>query len=319
VKRRISPFRLGLFVVVSVLIVLGGMLWVGSVKLFQNTDTYATVFDFSIQGLQEGAPVKYLGVGVGQVSSISVGRDDRFIVVVFDVDKGFRITDDTVAVLDSAGIAGQTFLSLERRPGEHVAKPSLPFSVRYPLIPARAGGGMAGLERQAKRIMQQINQADIPGLVRAWRQAARQVGGAVEAGDIRQTLDNIRSAAADLQTILHGLRGPAEPPQWRRVFRDISATADALRKSTEDLSRQMNALPPGALASLDNQVKGMVTAGEKTIGSLNRQTNEVVGTLQQSVLEVNRLLAEMQRLVRSLQQSPGRILEQRRGVEPFRR
>lgn len=317
-KRRISPFRLGLFVVVGVLIVLGGLLWVGSVKLFQSTDTYATVFDFSIQGLQEGAPVRYLGVGVGQVSSISVGRDDRFIVVVFDVDKGFRITDDTVAVLDSAGIAGQTFLSLERRPGEQVTKPSLPFSVRYPLIPARAGG-MAGLEQQARRIMQQIDQADIPGLVREWRQAARQVGGAVEAGDIRRTLGNIRSAAADLQAILHGLRGPAQSPQWRRVFRDISATADALRKSTEDLSRQVNALPPGALASLDNQVKGMVAAGEKTIGSLNRQTNEVVGTLQQSVLEVNRLLTEMQRLVRSLRQSPGRILEQRRSVEPFRR
>lgn len=317
-KRRISPFRLGLFVLVGVVIVLGGMLWVGSVRLFQSTDKYATVFDFSIQGLQVGAPVKYLGVGVGQVSSISVGRDDRFVVVVFDVDKGFRITDHTVAALDSAGIAGQTFLSLERRPGEKVAKPSLPFSVRYPLIPARAGG-VAGLEQQARRIMRQIDQADIPGLVREWRQAARQVGGAVEAGDIRRTLDNIRSAAADLQTILHGLRGPAQSPQWRRVFGDISATADALRRSTEDLSRQVNALPPGALASLDNQVKGMVAAGEKTIGSLNRQTNEVVSTLQQSVLEVNRLLTEMQRLVRSLRQSPGRILEQRRSVEPFRR
>src|SRR5215469_11660429 len=63
-------YRLGLFVVVS-LTVLAVLLFVlGGRKLFQPTYTFETYFDESVAGLDIGAPLRYRGVPLGQVSEI---------------------------------------------------------------------------------------------------------------------------------------------------------------------------------------------------------------------------------------------------------
>lgn len=317
-KRKVSPFKLGLFVLTGIIIFLSGMLWVGAVRIFESTRTYAAVFNFSVGGLQKGAPVKYLGVETGDVKSIAIGPDDRYVVVLLGVKKNFKVDKDTVVELDSGGIAGQPFLTLVRLRGQQVTKPALPFSLKYPVIPTRRGG-MARLENRARQIMSQIDKANIPGLVKAWRQTAQELSGAVSGGDIRQTMVNLREASARLEVVLKRLSSTGKPEQWHRVFRDITTTADNLRQSTGRLSAQLDALPPDALADLNKRMEKIVGTGEKTLSSFNRQSDQTVAMLEKSLLEVNRLLAEMQQLVRSLRQSPGRILEQPRSSEPFKR
>ncbi|MEJ2031940.1 MAG: MlaD family protein [Deltaproteobacteria bacterium] len=317
-KRKVSPFKLGLFVLAGILILMAGMLWIGAVEIFQSTKDYTAVFDFSVGGLQKGAPVKYLGVQIGDVKTIGIGPDDRFVEVVLSVDKNFKVVENTVVQLDSGGIAGQPYLSLVRLRGQKVEKPSLPFTVKYPVIPTRRGS-MARMENQAKQVLNQLEKANIPGLVSAWRQTAQELSGAVAGGDIRRTIDNLQAASAHLEDILKGLSGTGKPEQWRGVFRDITATADNLRRSTSELSAQLKGLPPDALNKLNQRIERMVTTGEKAVSSFNRQSDQTMAMLDKSLVEVNRLLAEMERLVRSLRQSPGEILEQPRRSEPFKR
>ncbi|MDA8163862.1 MAG: MlaD family protein [Desulfobacteraceae bacterium] len=314
-KRKISPFKLGLFVLAGAIVLLGGLLWIGAVKLFRPTETYAAIFTFSIGGLQKGAPVKYLGVEAGEVSTVDIGPDDRSVVVLLNVSKKVKVDGHTVAELESGGITGKPFLSLIRMP-QPVERPRLPFAVKHPVIPTRRGG-IAQMEEQAKRIMSQLEQADLPGLVREWRQTAQEVSGAVASGDIRQTIGNVRAASADLQAILQGLSGAGKPEQWRGIFRDIVATADNLRRSTGRLSAQLDALPPEALADLNRRMDKVVATGEHTLTTFNKQGDQTMAMLEKSLLEVNRLLSEMEQLAGSLRQSPGRILEQPRSAEPF--
>ena len=62
--------RLGLFVVVSLSALVAALLLLGGRKWFQPTFTFETYFDESVAGLELGAPVRFRGVPLGEVSEI---------------------------------------------------------------------------------------------------------------------------------------------------------------------------------------------------------------------------------------------------------
>jgi ABC-type transporter Mla subunit MlaD len=63
-------YRLGLFVVVSVIALAVLLFVLGGRKLFQPTYTFETYFASSVAGLEIGAPLRYRGVPLGEVSEI---------------------------------------------------------------------------------------------------------------------------------------------------------------------------------------------------------------------------------------------------------
>src|SRR5215831_134277 len=63
-------YRLGLFVVVSVTALAVLLFVLGGRKLFQPTYTFETYFAESVAGLEVGAPLRYRGVPLGEVSEI---------------------------------------------------------------------------------------------------------------------------------------------------------------------------------------------------------------------------------------------------------
>src|SRR5215471_14808712 len=63
-------YRLGLFVTVSIIAIAVLLFVLGGRKLFQPTLTFETYFNESVAGLEIGAPLRYRGVPMGQVSEI---------------------------------------------------------------------------------------------------------------------------------------------------------------------------------------------------------------------------------------------------------
>jgi ABC-type transporter Mla subunit MlaD len=63
-------YRLGLFVVVSILALAVLLFVLGGRKLFQPTYTFETYFAESVAGLEIGSPLRYRGVPLGEVSEI---------------------------------------------------------------------------------------------------------------------------------------------------------------------------------------------------------------------------------------------------------
>lgn len=75
---------------------------------------YAIYFDNSVAGLPRGAPVKLKGIAVGVVDEIHfVSRENDRILVIADIVETAPIRQDTVASIESQGITGTTYLSLE--------------------------------------------------------------------------------------------------------------------------------------------------------------------------------------------------------------
>jgi phospholipid/cholesterol/gamma-HCH transport system substrate-binding protein len=63
-------YRLGLFVVVSIIALSVLVFVLGGRKLFQPTYTFESYFDESVAGLDVGAPLRFRGVPLGEVSEI---------------------------------------------------------------------------------------------------------------------------------------------------------------------------------------------------------------------------------------------------------
>ena len=82
----------------------------GSVDLF-GSDAYIISAKFgSIEGLEVAASVEIAGVPVGKVKRISLEENEARVEM--EIQKGTRISDDTIASIRTKGIIGDKFIKL---------------------------------------------------------------------------------------------------------------------------------------------------------------------------------------------------------------
>src|SRR5262245_24141815 len=128
--------RLGLFVTVSLVLLAGVLFLLSGRKLFQPTFTFETYFDESIAGLDLGAPVRFRGVPLGQVTAIMTSgatyekdtpfdqRHEYIVVrakVTLSAEEAERLERDAPQLIKRglrvqtqlAGITGQQYLSID--------------------------------------------------------------------------------------------------------------------------------------------------------------------------------------------------------------
>ena len=71
-SKKINTTSIGLFIVIGLALGVAGLLLFSSSKLFTTTREAIVYFDDSLNGLNEGAPVKYRGVTIGSVKRVMV-------------------------------------------------------------------------------------------------------------------------------------------------------------------------------------------------------------------------------------------------------
>lgn len=76
-------------------------------------DLYLAIEDESVAGLNLNAPVKYSGVDVGKVQEIGLDPGDpQRVNLLFAIERGTPIKEDTVAVLKTQGLTGIAYVEL---------------------------------------------------------------------------------------------------------------------------------------------------------------------------------------------------------------
>ena len=125
----------GAFVLLLGSALIAGALWLASGGAFRkHYDLYLAIEDESVAGLNLNAPVKFNGVEVGKVRDIQLDpANPERVRLLFAIERGTPIRDDTVAVLKTQGLTGIAYVELA---GSSADAPPLRISgtERYPVI-----------------------------------------------------------------------------------------------------------------------------------------------------------------------------------------
>jgi phospholipid/cholesterol/gamma-HCH transport system substrate-binding protein len=270
--RKSTNLSIGIFVILGVIIGFAAIIWVGATSYFQKGTTYISYFDESVQGLQTDSPVKFRGVDVGQVGAIRVAPDNHLIGVVMKINMREGLQRNAVAQLKAAGITGIMFVELDlKKPGEPDLSPKIDFPAEYPLIPTHPSE-IQRLVTGFNEIVKKFNEIDTKALsdqLFATTKAMEDFFKGKEmvsimtrlnasAGNLErltgradktladsrldQTLAETREALKGGRTMLAtvndqvlAMQLPATVGKTREIARELQATSNNLRQSSETL------------------------------------------------------------------------------------
>lgn len=125
----------GGFVLLLSAALIGGVLWLAAGGAFQkHYALYLAVMEESVAGLNLNAPVKYNGVDVGKVRAIELDPDKpERVNLLFAIERGTPIREDTLAVLKTQGLTGIAYVELSGG-ARNAALLRVVDGARYPVI-----------------------------------------------------------------------------------------------------------------------------------------------------------------------------------------
>lgn len=146
-----NHWKLGLFVVTSVVLGLMGIVFLAGRALQEKTVRYTSFFDEAVTGLNTGSPVSYRGVSLGNVAEINIAPDRRHVEISYDlgvdelerlglIKRGqrLRLPPDIRTQLGSSGVTGTKFLQIDFFNEKTHPPPEVSFALPRNYIPATA-------------------------------------------------------------------------------------------------------------------------------------------------------------------------------------
>ena len=234
----VGGFVIGLFAAL-----IAGVLWLASGGGFQKQyDSYRAMVDESVAGLSLNAPVKYRGVDIGRVREIQLDPDNMEQVrLIFEIERGTPIKEDTRAMLKSQGLTGIAYVELNggtqsSPPLRATEEGKLPVIQTKPSLSARLenviGSALVKLDATSDSVNKVLGPENLAAFkstladlsVLAHTVAARK--DSIDAGieNAARTLDSSARLTAQLEKNL----GP--------VIERINQTADSVRKMSDEVA-----------------------------------------------------------------------------------
>ena len=292
----------GLFVLVlgAVLIVIA--LWLASGGALQKKyDLYLAIENESVAGLNLNAPVKYSGVDVGKVQEIRLdpGNPKR-VNLLFAIERGTPIKEDTVAVLKTQGLTGIAYVELSGGAAE------------APLLRANAGSGYPVIRT-------------IPSLSARLENVLTSVLAKLDSTSINinailsdQNRAAFTSALADIATVAHTIAARKDTidagiSNAGRTLEHSSRAAAQIGPVIERIGRSAD-----AIEKMGKEVAKSSTGAGKTVNSIGadvkRFSAETLPELERLLGELSVLTTSLRRLSEQTERDPRGLLFGRKPV-----
>jgi phospholipid/cholesterol/gamma-HCH transport system substrate-binding protein len=243
-----TKFAVGLFVAIGIALAILVTIWLGMSRFLQKGQYCVTYFDESVQGLDADSPVKYRGVFIGRVDSISVAPDSKLIKVVLKIESGQKLDPNLVAQLKSVGITGSMFVELDqKKAGEPDQSPPLNFPSEYPIIASKPSE-ISGLIGGINEVLSQIKALDLKEISDTIKSTLDHINQSIDDANIRRISQTIEISFEKLEKILADQR-------WNQLL-----------ASAQTAGQSLNALLDKADQTLF-RVEAIVSGKEQTITS----------------------------------------------------
>jgi phospholipid/cholesterol/gamma-HCH transport system substrate-binding protein len=303
-----------LFVIVGVGLMLAVLIVLGARRWNDQTVTYVSFFDESVQGLEDGSPVKFRGVTIGRVAAIDVAPDHRHVQVTNElfVEQLGRLdlrfahgAAGTTALtglrmqLAQAGITGVKFMLLDYFDGQAYPPLILPFKTPPNTIPSTPST-MKNLEDSVVRTANQF-----PDIASALLGTVSRLNVLMADVGREQLPASAAATLAEGKTTLHELRAQIQALNAGALSAHAEQSMTAFNQTLTNIDKLLSRLESD---------KGLVRSAERAANSMNevaRGAQAVGPELEQTLREVRDAARSVHRFVDALQRDPDMLLKGR--------
>lgn len=304
-ETRANYVLIGAFVLMGAIALLLFAVWIAGSPFNRSFNTYDVVFTGPVNGLSEGGEVRFNGIKVGEVSRLSLDREDpNRVIARVRVDAETPVRTDSVAQLDFLGITGVTFIQIRAgsadRPllrSEEFEDPPIIMTERTALDELFSGGqdlmSVTGdTLNNFNTLLSDENVAALTGILAN----LETITGKLAADD--GVVDRAANAVASFDDAAQALATAAVSVDV--AARDVSAVASGAQPAIDDLGPAM-ADARGALADLAEVAASLESSLAPTAGSALEQFSLAAADLRVLMGRLNGLVGEVE-------QDPSRFL-----------
>lgn len=322
---RANPMMVGLFMIGALLLIVVGVFVLVGNTWFQDKETFASYFPQSVNGLVVGAPVKFQGAPVGEVTKLLIQIDPndtaRVMPVEYEIDvkqlrtaggRGYldlsepdvlerQVTDGLRAQLQMESIlTGQLYIELTYRKD---AKPPVrtQANAKWPEIPTTpsllaalgsgAGSLIAEVMKGVNRVNDMLASIDIKEINNSLVSSARSIQRVADAPGLRKAMDEL----------------PALTSQITRTMARIDTVTLQAGAAIEPMSADLR----GATRELNATMLSLRKSIDQTQGLLSTDSQIGFG-LEAALLNLRDASNALRQLMISLDQNPDMLLRGKR-------
>ncbi len=313
-NKKISPTMVGVFVLGALALAAMTLVVLGSGRLLSGKRPYILYFDRDINGLRVGAPVKFRGVDIGEVTGIQLslnGLDQPGktalnvrIPVLIDIDsrkiEAHKAADDLSdpAVMARAiklGLRGQLqmqsfvtgvlYVDLDMHPGAAMPRPrgvQAPYE-EIPTLPT----ALEQAQEALGKVIEELDRADLPGLIHSFTTTAKQINAFVQSPQLKASVEALGDAARttrETSSSIHGLVIKLDAqvgPVGQSLKQSSDAATAALKQVQTTLAHLQSTVEPESplnyqLAQTLRDVSSAAGAVHELADYLDRNPNALI-------------------------------------------
>lgn len=334
-SKQANPTLIGAFVFGAVILATVTILLLAGDYLFRERSQYIMYFEGAAQGLQVGAPVVFLGVGVGTVKHIQIGLEDEnknFMVKVtveldlhvVQTDTGEAKEELSIRQLVEQGLraqlkvqsllTGQRYIDLDfypQKPAKFVDDdpkadeiPTIPTTVeeltgmleKFPIADFLAD--LASISASAGKLLSAEETIAIPVRLEA-------------------ILKNLESLTARLDSLGEPLLSEAEGSfaQLREAVVTIQSAMDKVGRAADQVEKFAD--DDSSMSSSITQAGKELANAAQALQQLAGNDSQVIQQLTTSLHEISRAARALRLLAQSLEQQPEALLRGKKTREEY--
>ncbi|MDR0331821.1 MAG: MlaD family protein [Chitinispirillales bacterium] len=260
-----QKMRLGVFVIVGMAILAAFIIIPVGMKMTRHTKTYYSYFEGeSLQGLEQGAAVKFNGVAIGKVQGVTYNPHDiNKMRVELSVIESFPMRVDMYATTGLIGITGLKYVEVSGGSNESAQlKPGGVVPTRASLF-ASVGEKADALINKVESLLDHLNTVTHPDSLRS----------------VKVAVDNVAEITGNAKEVLYGLRGAV--PSVAKTIDTVQLAVGEVHKITQDIKAMTGTLREGVeggnvpelIARVDSAVVSVKTLTEN-VSLMVLQTRE---------------------------------------------
>jgi paraquat-inducible protein B len=268
--KQASYFRIGLFIIVGLLLLAGGLVIFGIGQFFKKKIYFETYVDATVQGIEVGSPLKFRGVTVGKATKVSFLFNDypqvdrakviNYVVILMEVDEeifpDMFSLDDLQPIIDKEvktglrvqiepqGITGMNYLEINYVEKERFAPIQLIWKPHYYYLPY-APGELTSMLDSINKMMRDVEKLNIEGIGQKTMAALDSITNGVKDAQLQKL-------SADAQGVMANINKAVEDAKLKEISTDTRKLLAEVQKSNDELRAILGNIEPASRLNADD-------------------------------------------------------------------